>query len=104
MKRWMLAVCALLSVSAFAASPKGDAKAGKTLFQANCAMCHGAQAEGKVGPVLKGEVAGWKFDLFKRALTKGIDDAGKKLNPPMKQFKFTDQQMANIQAYLKSLK
>jgi len=31
----------------------GDGKKGKALFKTHCAACHGANAEGKVGPVLK---------------------------------------------------
>ncbi|GGJ34674.1 c-type cytochrome [Deinococcus roseus] len=104
MKHVLLIGCTLLASAALAATPKGDAKAGKTLYQTNCSGCHGAKAEGMVGPKLAGDAAKWKFNLFKRALIKGIDDKGKKLKPPMPQFKFTDKQIANIQAYLKTLK
>lgn len=31
---------------------KGDAKAGQTLFQARCAVCHGPTATGLIGPAL----------------------------------------------------
>jgi mono/diheme cytochrome c family protein len=32
----------------------GDATRGRTVFLAQCAACHGAQAEGKIGPRLAG--------------------------------------------------
>lgn len=104
MKRLLIVGCALLSSLALAATPKGDAKAGKTLFQTNCSGCHGTKAQGAFGPKLAGDAAKWKFTLFKRALTKGLDDKGKKLQPAMPHFKFTDKEIANIQAYLKTLK
>ncbi|HYZ17862.1 MAG TPA: cytochrome c [Candidatus Acidoferrum sp.] len=37
------------------AAGAGDATHGKQIFMANCASCHGANAEGGVGPSLKGE-------------------------------------------------
>jgi mono/diheme cytochrome c family protein len=36
--------------------PADDAKHGKTLFAEHCASCHGAKAEGGLGPSLQGEV------------------------------------------------
>lgn len=35
--------------------PQGDAKHGKVLFAEHCALCHGAKAEGGLGPALKDE-------------------------------------------------
>ena len=45
-------------VQIVAAAAAGDAGAGKKIFAANCAACHGANGtEGGVGPSLKGEKA-----------------------------------------------
>ncbi|MBV8364133.1 MAG: cytochrome c [Candidatus Eremiobacteraeota bacterium] len=38
-------------------SGAGDAAHGKTIFMQNCASCHGATAQGGVGPSLKNEKA-----------------------------------------------
>jgi len=69
-----LALTAALSLPAFAA---GDAAAGKTAFDATCALCHSAQKdEAKIGPSLFGVYGG------KSALVSGYEysDALKKLN------------------------
>jgi mono/diheme cytochrome c family protein len=36
--------------------PTDDPKHGKTLFGEHCSLCHGANAEGGLGPSLKGEL------------------------------------------------
>lgn len=59
-----LTLCAALVVNAaFAgdekpapdAKPAADAKHGKALFAEHCAVCHGAKAEGGMGPALQDE-------------------------------------------------
>lgn len=88
---------------------------GQTLFQTNCAVCHGAKAGGAIGPTLVGEVAGWKPALFQRALLKSLDDKGVKLKSPMPVWGKvglkgdngkppTTAEMQDLQAYLKTLK
>jgi len=64
------------------------------------------------GPGLKGEVAGWKFSFFKRAVLTAVDDVGKTLSQAMPHWgkqgfagkSPTDAQLRDLQAYLKSLK
>ncbi|MER3482697.1 MAG: cytochrome C [Meiothermus sp.] len=113
MKTIFWAICtALIAVWAWAAPAANQA--GAKLYAANCQGCHGVGAGGVngVGPVLKGEVAGWKFELFKRAVLTGVNDAGETMNPAMPHFAKkgfagktpTDAQLREIQAYLKSLK
>lgn len=104
----MLAVLGM-SPTAFAAP---TAAAGKTIYTANCAGCHGAKAEGAIGPNLK-VAASWKYDLFKRALLQGKDDKGKALKAMMPKFTKgfapntgkapTDDQIKSLQAYIKSV-
>jgi cytochrome c oxidase cbb3-type subunit 3 len=52
-----LAAVALAAPAAFAGDDKALANAshGKQLFAEHCALCHGANAEGAVGPSLKDE-------------------------------------------------
>lgn len=76
----ILAFCVavtLLGRAAFAGDqdPHGDAKRGKQLFAEHCALCHGAAAEGAVGPSLKGEL--------KRKSAEGIRAQIMNPQPPM---------------------
>lgn len=93
------------------ASAAPTAAAGKTIFTANCAGCHGPSAKGGIGPNLK-DAAGWKYDLFKRALLQGKDDKGVALKAMMPKFTQgfapntgkapTDDQLKSLQLYLKA--
>lgn len=97
---------------AFAATLSPSAAAGKKTYNQFCASCHGVKAEGGVGPLLKGEVAGWKYADFKKAVLLGVDDKGKKLTPMMPRWgktgfggkKANDALVKGIQAYLKTFK
>lgn len=98
-----------------AGSVVGVAAHGKVLFNANCQGCHGANAKGVVGPSLvePGGPADWQFADFRRTLLKGVTPDGKTLNTTMPRFGVTplqpkgqpasDQDLADIQAYLKTL-
>ncbi|WP_202630369.1 cytochrome c [Deinococcus alpinitundrae] len=101
----------LASVSAEATNLKN----GQTIYQTNCAACHGTRAQGGVGPKLIGDAANWSAAIFQRALLKDVDDKGKKLKAPMPfwgKVGFagdhgkvpTKAEMQDLQAYLKSLK
>lgn len=86
-----------IATSAFAA---GDVAAGKAKA-APCAMCHGANGEGKAAnPPLAGKPA--------PALVQALQEykSGKRANAPMKNFasKLSDDDMANVAAYYASLK
>ncbi len=118
MKQKILIIVGLMILATVSAAP--NAANGKNLYHTYCQNCHGVGAVGikgakgviGVGPALKGEVAGWKFDAFKRAILIGVDDEGKTLAAAMPRWgqigfsgkKPTDAQLKDLQAYLKTLK
>ena len=77
--------------------PTGDDTRGEELYKASCVVCHGPQGTGGIGPrlsgnpVLSNEHAFWK-----------IVYEGRHVMPPLKDA-LTEQQMADIQAWLKTL-
>ncbi|MGH7184080.1 MAG: c-type cytochrome [Nitrospiraceae bacterium] len=78
--------------------PTGDNKRGEGLYNASCVVCHGPRAAGGIGPrladspILSNEQAFWK-----------IVYEGRHVMPPLKGI-VTEQQMADIQAWLKTLR
>jgi mono/diheme cytochrome c family protein len=78
--------------------PTGDNKRGEGLYNASCVVCHGPRATGGIGPrlagnpVLSNEQAFWKIVL-----------EGRHVMPPLKDA-LTEQQIADIQAWLKTLR
>ncbi|MEP6935835.1 MAG: cytochrome c [Nitrospirota bacterium] len=78
--------------------PTGDNKWGEELYNASCVVCHGPGAAGAIGPrlasnpVLSDEQAFWKTVL-----------EGRHMMPPLKDA-LTEQQIADIQAWLKTLR
>ena len=113
MNRFFVAIAAVLAVAtaqANAATP--DLGAGKKLYTDNCMRCHGNKGQGAVGKKLAGDAAYWDFDIFKRTVMTGIDDEGKKMKimPVWGKTGFdkpkgempTDDELQNIQAYLKT--
>ncbi|HIK44403.1 MAG TPA: cytochrome c [Leptolyngbyaceae cyanobacterium M65_K2018_010] len=77
-------------------SLKGDNTRGQAIYQMNCAVCHGIQALGEVGPTLV-SIADHrsKVSLIKQ-VTSGR-------TPPMPQFQPDPQAMADLLQYLESL-
>jgi mono/diheme cytochrome c family protein len=77
--------------------PAGDTTRGEGLYNASCVVCHGPRATGGIGPrlagnpVLSNEQAFWKIVL-----------EGRHVMPPLKDA-LTEQQIADIQAWLKTL-
>lgn len=75
----------------------GDHKRGEGLYHASCVVCHGPGAAGGIGPrlagnpVLSNEQAFWKTVY-----------EGRHVMPPLKDA-LTGQQMADVQAWLKTL-
>jgi mono/diheme cytochrome c family protein len=77
-------------------SLKGDEVQGHAIFQMNCSGCHGLEADGRVGPSLKGvSERKSKVSLIYQVIS------GK--TPPMPQFQPTPQEMADLLSYLESL-
>ena len=68
-----------------AATPASATPDGQALFVGNCAGCHGAQAEGGVGPAL-GEAAAWSAPEFAQAVLNGVGPGGRALAPVMPHF------------------
>lgn len=74
----------------------GDTSRGQAIFQANCAVCHGIEARGNIGPSLIG-VHQRKSDVHL------IEQVISGKTPPMPQFQPNPQEMADLLDYLKSL-
>ncbi|MEW1953280.1 cytochrome c [Terrabacter sp. NPDC080008] len=85
-----------------AAAPTADVTAqGKDLFVANCATCHGVQAQGtKSGPSLVG-VGAASVDF--QVGTGRMPLPGPNVQAPVNKVKFDDQQIAALAAYVSSL-
>jgi mono/diheme cytochrome c family protein len=112
----MLAV--LLAGNAFAAT----ASKGAAIYAINCASCHGAKAQGGIGPALQkhGNLtvhysANWTAATFRRALLLGQDDHGAAFKAPMPTFGKvgfaadkgrapTTAEIKAVQAYLRTIK
>ncbi|MGD1908102.1 MAG: c-type cytochrome [Leptolyngbyaceae cyanobacterium] len=74
----------------------GEQERGQAIFQMNCAVCHGIEANGEVGPSLL-KVSG---RMSKVRLIKQVTSGR---TPPMPQFQPEAQDMADLLAYLESL-
>lgn len=85
------------SGTAPAQTPRSDAR-GEELYQASCVVCHGPQGTGGIGPrlagnpVLSNDQAFWK-----------VVHGGRHVMPPLKDV-VTDQQLAEIRAWLRTLR
>lgn len=77
-------------------SLNGDPARGQVIFQQNCSVCHGWNADGRVGPSLH-HVASRKSRIgLIHQVTSGK-------TPPMPQFQPSPQDMADLLEYLESL-
>ena len=77
-------------------SLEGDGDRGQEIFQLNCAVCHGLEATGEVGPSLLGvSTRKSKIKLIKQVVS------GK--TPPMPQFQPAPKEMADLLKYLETL-
>ena len=74
----------------------GNAVQGHAIFMMNCAGCHGAQADGRVGPSLLGV-------SDRKSKTSLIHQVTSGQTPPMPQFQPSPQEMADLLSYLESL-
>ncbi|GBF07226.1 cytochrome c, class I [Deinococcus aerius] len=83
---------------------------GQDLYASNCAGCHGAQAQGGVGPGLA-ETKAWADADFRQAVLHGQAPGGRTLSPVMPRFGDTglggeaptEEQIDAIHAYVKGL-
>ena len=74
----------------------GDPIQGQTIFQLNCAGCHGVSADGLVGPSLH-------HVSTRKSPGRIIHQVISGETPPMPQFQPTAQEMADLLNYLESL-
>lgn len=79
-------------------SQVGDTGRGERLYKASCVVCHGDQAAGALGPRLAGNPILSNDKGFKE-----IVRHGRHMMPPL-QDTLTTQQLADIHAWLQSLK
>jgi putative membrane protein len=91
-----------LLFSSQASAQSGNPEAGREVFQANCAMCHGADATGMMGihPSLRGAI--------ERLTVEGVEVTvrnGRDTMPPMPAFsgRLTDEEINDVIAYLDTL-
>ena len=104
-----LAVTALVSLYSAGTLAAGDAEKGKTLY-ATCGACHGQNAEGLEAlnaPKLAGQEE-WYVVRQLQNFKNGVRGANPKDTygmqmAPMAQILTTDQAMADVAAYIKSL-
>ena len=77
-------------------SLNGKADRGQEIFQMNCAVCHGIEANGEVGPsLLSVSARKSKVKLIKQVVSGNT--------PPMPQFQPQPQDMADLLEYLETL-
>ncbi|GGR46996.1 c-type cytochrome [Deinococcus seoulensis] len=94
--------------TAAAAEPQGDVAAGEKLYaSSNCAACHGANGQGQIGPSLVGADGpkNWTLAQFTTALREG-KTPDRELGAVMPRFnetQLTDSDIANMQAFIKTL-
>ncbi len=75
---------------------EGNGSRGEAIFKMNCAVCHGLEANGEVGPKLVGvSDRKSKVGLIKQVIS------GK--TPPMPQFQPEPREMADLLNYLERL-
>jgi mono/diheme cytochrome c family protein len=98
--------------NAAASSAEGSAKAGKALFDQNCTLCHFPdQTTTKIGPGLKGLFKNKTLPVSHLPATVANvehqilngNPSGKPMPMPPFKSKFSDKDLANLIAYLKTL-
>lgn len=75
---------------------EGNGDRGQDIFQMNCAVCHGIEADGEVGPSLLGVSA-------RKSKSKLIQQVVSGNTPPMPQFQPDPKDMADLLEYLEQL-
>ncbi len=115
MKQFAIALSSLL----IALSASAAGLDGKTLYQQNCASCHGDKGKGGTGavkgPALAGDSSKWSPKVFQRAVLAGVDDKGRPLKLAMPHWKDASfksdkgkapskDEVAAIQRYLQAVK
>jgi cytochrome c len=103
----LLAFTALVGIACFGAAKTGDAAKGKDTFSSNCEVCHNADsAETKVGPSLKGVFKKANLNNKKKVTDANVIELinkGSPLGMPSFEDQLSDQDRADVLAYLKTL-
>jgi cytochrome c len=103
----LLAFAALVGIACFGAAKMGDATKGGDTFSSNCEVCHNAgSAETKVGPGLKGVFKKANLNNKKKVTDANVMELINKGSPegmPAFEDQLSDQERANVLAYLKTL-
>lgn len=81
-----------------AGHPTGDSMRGEELYNASCVVCHGQGASGGIGPKLAGNPVLSNDQAFWKTVHEG-----RHVMPPLKGV-VTEQQLADIRAWLKTLR
>lgn len=74
----------------------GDPVRGREIFKLNCAVCHGLEAAGEVGPDLRAVSE-------RRSRVALIDQVTSGQTPPMPQFQPEEKDMADLLSFLETL-
>ena len=104
---WFL-FAAFALIAAFAlfktAFAQGDANRGKALYLKNCAVCHGDEARGRVGPTLKKDFPGIRVDLaLKQVIAYGVAGSVMPAWSKANGGPLTDAELDDIVAFVRSL-
>ncbi len=106
-RRWLgLALLAVGATLGFfgTAYAQGDANRGKQLYLKNCAVCHGEDARGRVGPTLNKDFPAIRVESFlKQTITGGVDGSVMPAWAKEKGGPLTDAEIDDVVAYLRSL-
>ena len=78
--------------------PAGDQTRGEKLYNASCVVCHGQRGSGGIGPRLAGNPVLSNDQVFWKVVYEG-----RHVMPPLKDA-VTEQQMADIKAWLQTLR
>jgi len=100
MKKPLLLLLAITLIACFAVIQPAFAADGAATYKAKCAMCHGPEGQGKVGPALKG--TSMSADQIADFLTKGDDAKKAPHKKPMSGLSADDAKA--VADYVKSLK
>lgn len=91
--------------SPIATFPAGDSKRGAQVYTENCALCHGANGEGRIGATISKEWAGINVSTFlNTTIARGV--TGSKMPSWSQAYggPLTNQQVADVGAYVVTLK
>jgi len=100
--KWMVMIAMFSLVMALALPPAAAAAAGADTYKAKCAMCHGANGEGKAAMGTKDLGSADIQKMSDADLTSAITNGKGKM--PAYKGKLTDEQIGDLVKYVRSLK